>query len=135
MSNIELNYRGFTLVVDMGLRNTDIIERAGYIPTEVGAEVMGDIYRFLVNNEGRMSPDSLAIEYADAYEQATAELNDPANGLDILDVRMNHIKCNMVLAYCYAMQSNANSLLRERGLIADDTLALEDKADYADTPF
>ena len=129
MSNIELNYRGFKLVVNICTFYADTIERAGSTVTEFGAELLGEIYRYLVANEGRMSPDSLAIEYADAYEQATAELNDPANGLDALDIRINNIKLEAVHRYCYAMQSNADSLLE------DDTLALEDRADYEDTPF
>lgn len=129
MSNIELNYRGFSLVVNLCTYYADTIERAGSTAAEFGAEVIGDIYRYLVANEGRMSPDSLAIEYADAYEQAMAELSDPANGLDALDIKINRIKMDAVRRYCHAMQSNADSLLQ------DDTLALEDKADYEDTPF
>ena len=129
MSNIELNYRGFKAVVNILSYYADTIERAGHVPTEVGAQLIGHIYQYLVENEGRMSPDSLAIEYADAYEHAIALINDPANGLDMIEMKFNRIKADAVRRYCYAMQSNADSLLE------DDTLALEDADDYADTPF
>ena len=128
MSNFELNYRGFKAVLNACTYNAQAIERAGSTVTELGAEVILAIHKHIDENEGRMSPEGLAIEYIDGLESAYSD-GLTSNGLSLDEIGLLSIKIEASRKYCYALQSNADSLLR------DDTLTLEDRADFEDTPF